>query len=61
LLNRAASETAPSPESKGLGLWMTGHLIHRLGGRAEVEYPGVGTQVVVTVPVVSKETLDVAA
>jgi signal transduction histidine kinase len=61
LLNRAASETAPLPESKGLGLWMTGHLIHRLGGRAEVEYPGVGTQVVVTVPVVSKETLDVAA
>jgi signal transduction histidine kinase len=61
LLNRAASETAPSSESKGLGVWMTGHLIHHLGGRAEVEYPGVGTQVVVTVPVVSKERLDVAA
>jgi signal transduction histidine kinase len=61
LLNRAASETAPSPESKGLGLWMTGQLIHRLGGRAEVEYPGVGTQVVVTLPVVSKEALDVAS
>jgi signal transduction histidine kinase len=61
LLNRAASETALPPERKGLGLWMTGHLIHRLGGRAEVEYPGVGTQVVVTLPIVSKEALDVAA
>ena len=61
LLNRAASEPAPSPESKGLGLWMIGHLIRRLGGRAKVEHPGVGTQVVVALPVVSKEALDVAA
>ena len=61
LLNRAASEPAPSPESKGLGLWMIGHLIRRHGGRAEVEHPGVGTQVVVALPVVSKEALDVAA
>ena len=52
---------APSPESKGLGLWMTGELIRRLEGRAAVEYPGVGTQVVVTLPVLSKEVLDVAA
>jgi signal transduction histidine kinase len=60
LLNRAASETASSPESNGLGLWMTGHVIHRLGGRAEVEYPGVGTKVIVTLPIVSKESLDVS-
>ncbi|MBV8334123.1 MAG: HAMP domain-containing histidine kinase [Alphaproteobacteria bacterium] len=60
LLNRAASETAPSQESKGLGLWIIRHLIHRLGGRAEVEYPGVGTRVVVTLPVL-KEIPDVAA
>jgi signal transduction histidine kinase len=61
LLDQAASEKAPSPESKGLGLWVTRRLIHRLGGRAKVEYPGVGTQVVVTLPVVLKEALDVAA
>jgi signal transduction histidine kinase len=61
LLDQAAPETPPSPKSKGLGLWMTRHLIHRLGGRTEVEYPSVGTQVVVTLPVVSKEALDVAA
>ena len=61
LLDQAAPETAPSPKSKGLGLWMTRQLIHRLGGRTEVEYPSVGTQVVVTLPVVSKEALDVAA
>jgi sensor histidine kinase regulating citrate/malate metabolism len=61
LLNRAASEPAPSPGSKALGLWMIGHLIRRLGYRAEVEHPGVGTQVVVALAVVSKEALDVAA
>jgi signal transduction histidine kinase len=60
LLNRAASDTTPSPGSKGLGLWMTGHLVHRLGGRAEVEYPGVGTKVIVTLPIVSKGSLDVS-
>jgi signal transduction histidine kinase len=60
-LNRATSETPPPPKSKGLGLWMTGNLIHRLDGRATVEYPGVGTQMVVTLPIPSKETLDVAA
>jgi signal transduction histidine kinase len=61
LLERATPTTARSQESKGLGLWMTGHLIRRLGGRAEVEYPGGGTRVVVTLPAQSKETLDAAA
>jgi signal transduction histidine kinase len=45
----------------GLGLWMTGYLIRRLGGRAEVEYPGVGTRVVVSLPVMPNEAFDAAA
>jgi signal transduction histidine kinase len=61
LLDRGGLAAAPSPESKGLGLWMTGQLIHRLDGRADVEYPGVGTRVVVTLPVLLKEALDAAA
>ena len=61
LLGEAASPTTvASPESKGLGLWMTGQLIHRLNGRVDVEYPGVGTRVVVTVPVLLREALDAA-
>jgi len=48
-------------ESKGLGLWMTGHLIRRLGGHADVEYPDVGTRVVVSLPVGPKEVFDAAA
>jgi signal transduction histidine kinase len=62
LLDPAAPATARAHESKGLGLWTTGHLIRRLGGRADVQHPGVGTQVVVTLPVASKEeALDAAA
>jgi signal transduction histidine kinase len=61
LLDQAAPEAALSPESKGLGLWTTGLLIHRLGGHAEVDYSGVGTRVTVTLPVVSDDALDVAA
>jgi signal transduction histidine kinase len=60
LLNQGAPATASSPESKGLGIWMSGQLIHRLGGRADVEYPGVGTRVVVTLPVLLNEALDAA-
>jgi signal transduction histidine kinase len=60
LLNQATSAAAGSQENKGLGLWMTGHLIHRLGGHAKVEYPGVGTRIVVTLPVASMEMLDAA-
>jgi signal transduction histidine kinase len=61
LLDHGAPATASSLESKGLGLWMTGQLIHRLHGRADVEYLGVGTRVVVTLPVLLKEALDAAA
>jgi signal transduction histidine kinase len=60
LLNQATAATANQQQSKGLGLWMTGHLIHRLGGRAEVEYPGVGTRIVVILPVMRQEALDAA-
>jgi hypothetical protein len=42
-------------------LWTTGDLVHRLGGRVDVEYPGVGTRLTVTLPVGLGETLDVAA
>ena len=61
LLHQDAPVPAPSPESKGLGLWTTGDLVRRLGGRVDVEYPGVGTRVVVTLSVGLREELDVAA
>jgi len=61
LLHQDPPAPAPSPESKGLGLWTTGDLVHRLGGRVDVEYPGVGTRLTVTLPVGLGETLDVAA
>ena len=61
LLNQAAPAPTSSPDSKGLGIWTTSQLIRRLGGRVKVEYPGVGTRVVVNLPVKSGETLNVAA
>jgi signal transduction histidine kinase len=61
LLHQDASAPAPSPESKGLGLLTTGDLVRRLGGHVDVEYPGVGTRIVVNLPVGSEEALDVAA
>jgi signal transduction histidine kinase len=61
LLNQIAPATTPSLESKGLGLWMTGQLIHRLGGGADIKYGEVGTRVAVTLPVVSNEALNAAA
>jgi len=61
LLDQAAPATGRVQQSKGLGLWMTGHLIRRLGGHADVEYPDVGTRVVVSLPVGPKEVFDAAA
>jgi signal transduction histidine kinase len=61
LLHQDAPAPAPSPESKGLGLWTTGDLVRRLGGRVDVEYPGVGTRLVVNLPIRLGEALDVAA
>jgi signal transduction histidine kinase len=61
LLRQDAGAPAPGPESRGLGLWTTGDLVRRLGGRVELEYPGAGTCVVVTLPVALREALDVAA
>jgi signal transduction histidine kinase len=61
LLHQDAAAPAPSLESKGLGLWTTGDLVRRLGGRVDVEYPGVGTRLVVSLPVESGEVFDVAA
>ena len=61
LLHQDAPVPAPGPESKGLGLWTIGDLVRRLGGRVDVEYPGVGTRVVVTLPVGLREALHVAA
>jgi signal transduction histidine kinase len=57
LLHQDAAAPAPSLESKGLGLWTTGDLVRRLGGRVDVEYPGVGTRVVVNLPVGARERL----
>ena len=59
LLTRAGAGPTPLPESKGLGLWTTGELVRRLGGRVEVEYPGIGTRVVVNLPIKSGGTLHV--
>src|SRR6516225_10004088 len=61
LLHQDAPAPALSPESKGLGLWTTGDLVRRLGGRVDVEYPGVGTRLVVNLPVELGETIHVAA
>jgi signal transduction histidine kinase len=61
LLHQDAPAPAPPPESKGLGLWTTGDLVRRLGGRVDIEYPGVGTRVVVNLPVGLEEALHVAA
>ena len=61
LLDQAAPATGRLQQSKGLGLWMTGHLIRRLGGRADVEYPDVGTRVVVSLPAAPREVFDAAA
>ena len=61
LLDPSAPASGRMQQYKGLGLWMTGYLIRRLGGRAEVEYPGVGTRVVVSLPVMPNEAFDAAA
>jgi signal transduction histidine kinase len=60
LLDQDAAAPAAS-ENKGLGLWTTGELIRRLRGHIDVEYPGVGTRVVVNLPVAAREELHVAA
>jgi signal transduction histidine kinase len=57
LIYQVAPTPAPARASKGLGLWTTGHLVRRLAGHIEIEYPGVGTRVVVTLPVVSEESV----
>jgi signal transduction histidine kinase len=61
VLDPSAHASGRMQQSKGLGLWMTGYLIRLLGGRAEVEYPGVGTRVVVSLPVMPNEAFDAAA
>jgi signal transduction histidine kinase len=61
LLDQVAPAPTPSAQSKGLGLWTTGQLVRRLGGHIGVEHPGVGTRVVVNLPIKSGEALYVAA
>ena len=61
LLHQEGSTPAPLPESKGLGLWTTGDLVRRLGGHVDVQYPGIGTRIVVSLPVGLEEMLHVAA
>jgi signal transduction histidine kinase len=56
-----AGATPRVPESKGLGLWTTGDLVRRLGGHADIDYPGIGTRIVISLPVGLGEALDVAA
>jgi signal transduction histidine kinase len=61
LLDQIAPAPTPSPQRKGLGLWTTGQLVRRLGGHIGVEHPGIGTRVVVNLPIKSGESLNVAA
>ena len=61
LLDPAAPAVGWVQETKGLGLWITGYVIRRLGGRAKVEYPGIGTRVVMSLPAGTSEVLDAAA
>ena len=61
LLDQAVSATSGSQRSKGLGLWMTGHLIQRLSGCVDVELPGVGTRIVVNLPLSLRKALHAAA
>jgi signal transduction histidine kinase len=58
LLDEVAPAAGYMQEGKGLGLWMSGHLIRRLGGHAEVERPGIGTRLVVSLPFASKQVPD---
>ena len=55
LLRAAVESSAPARESKGLGLWTTGRLIRRLNGAVTVERPGIGTRIVVTLPITGEE------
>ncbi|HEV2549433.1 MAG TPA: HAMP domain-containing sensor histidine kinase [Stellaceae bacterium] len=59
-LLQSAEEAAPRRDSKGLGLWTTGHLVRRLGGRAEVETSAAGTRVNVILPIAAAEALHAA-
>jgi signal transduction histidine kinase len=61
LLDHAAHPLAPSPDSKGLGLWTTAHLVYRLKGRIDVQRPGIGTRMIVTLPTATAEALHAAA
>jgi signal transduction histidine kinase len=61
LLEQVVAGTAPWPESKGLGLWTTGQTVHRLGGTIKIEYPVVGTRVIVSLPIRAEEIVNVAA
>ena len=61
LLDQIAAGAAPLPEGKGLGLWTTANAVRRLGGHIEVQYPGIGTRVVVTLPIAVPEVFHVAA
>jgi signal transduction histidine kinase len=61
LFDQVAAGAAPWPEGKGLGLWTTAHAVRRLGGHIEVQYPGIGTRMVVTLPIAVQEVLHVAA
>ena len=61
LLDQVAPAPTPSPQRRGLGLWTTGQLVRRLGGHIGVEHPGVGTRVVVNLPIKSGESFNVAA
>jgi signal transduction histidine kinase len=58
LLDEVAPAAGYMQKGKGLGLWMSGHLIRRLGGHAEVERPGIGTRLVVSLPFASKQVPD---
>ncbi len=55
-LLQPAEAASPSRDGKGLGLWTTGHLVRRLGGRVAVERPEPGTRVTVMLPLAGEKT-----
>ena len=61
LLEQTPATATLWPESRGLGLWTTGHTVCRLGGYIDVQYPGIGTRIIVNLPIRAEEVMHVAA
>ena len=61
LIDRSDHLTGPPRGHAGLGLWTTARLVHRLGGRMELDRGFSGTRIIVTLPVHETEALHAVA